>query len=41
VQEIDGLAMISMRERAEMLRRTFELGAQSGNGTRARVHVPL
>jgi len=30
-----------MRERAEMMGGTFELGAQSGNGSRARVHVPL
>jgi len=30
-----------VREGAEMLGGTFEIGAKSGNGTRVRAHIPL
>lgn len=35
------IGLVSRRNHAEMMGGTFEIEAKSGNGTRARVHVPL
>jgi signal transduction histidine kinase len=36
-----GLGLISMRERVESVRGTFEIHSRPGNGTRLEIHVPL
>ena len=36
-----GLGLISMRERVESVRGTFEIHSRPGNGTRLEIHVPF